>query len=118
MAQPRNLLGGHILSALVGVALRELLLERAGAPEWLGASLAVALSITVMMATSTLHPPGAATALIAVTGDTALRSLGFLYVLMPVAAGAAILLGVALVMNNVCTRDRPGLELAWPHKWH
>jgi hypothetical protein len=54
LAQPRNLLGGHVISTLIGVTAFKLL-----APHlWLAAALAVATSIAVMHATRTLHPPG------------------------------------------------------------
>jgi CBS-domain-containing membrane protein len=54
-----------------------------------------------MHATKTLHPPGGATALIAVIGGEKIHDLGYLYVLVPVAAGAAIMLAVALLVNNI-----------------
>lgn len=97
LAQPRNLIGGHVLSALIGVAIYKILPE---AP-WLASSLAVSTAIAAMHATKTLHPPGGATALIAVIGTEKIHSLGFLYALVPAGAGAAIMLLVALVFNNV-----------------
>ncbi|MEW6487044.1 MAG: HPP family protein [Thermodesulfobacteriota bacterium] len=97
LAQPRNLVGGHILSALVGVACQQAL----GPWPWFAAAAAVATSIALMHATRTLHPPGGATALIAVIGGEKIHALGFAYVLMPVAAGVAILLVVALAVNNI-----------------
>jgi CBS-domain-containing membrane protein len=96
-AQPRNLMGGHILSALIGVCAYKLMPGNL----WLGSGVAVATSIAVMHATRTAHPPGSATALIAVIGDDTVHNLGFLFVLMPVAAGALILLVVALIINNI-----------------
>jgi len=104
LAQPRNLLGGHILSALVGVTAYKLL----GGQLWLAAALAVAFSIAVMHATKTLHPPGGATALIAVIGGPKIHSLGYFFVVMPVGAAAALLLIVALLVNNLpATRRYP-----------
>lgn len=96
-AQPRNLLGGHIISAFIGVAAYRLL----PSPLWLSASLAVATSIAAMHLTRTLHPPGSATTLIAVIGDDKIHALGFSFVLMPVALGAVIMLVVALLVNNL-----------------
>jgi len=96
-AQPRNLMGGHILSALVGVCAYKLLPGQL----WLASGLAVATSIAVMHATRTAHPPGSATALIAVIGDDTVHKLGFLFVIIPVASGALILLLVALLINNI-----------------
>ncbi len=97
LAQPRNLLGGHILSAVIGVLCWKFL----GQNLWLAESMAVATSIAVMHATRTLHPPGGATALIAVIGSPAIHKLGFLYVLIPATIGPLILLMVALLVNNI-----------------
>ncbi|MGO8760970.1 MAG: HPP family protein [Desulfobaccales bacterium] len=102
LAQPRNLLGGHVISALIGVTAFKLLEPHL----WLAAALAVATSIAVMHATKTLHPPGGATALIAVISGPKVTSLGYLYVLVPVAAGALVMLAVALIVNNLAPRRR------------
>ncbi|MCD6151505.1 MAG: HPP family protein [Deltaproteobacteria bacterium] len=97
LAQPRNLLGGHIISALIGVTCYNLF----HAEMWLASALAVATAIAAMHATKTLHPPGGATALIAVIGSVKIHNLGYLYAIMPVGAGAIIMLIVALLMNNI-----------------
>ncbi|MCK9420577.1 MAG: HPP family protein [Nitrospirae bacterium] len=97
LAQPRNLIGGHVISGLVGVACYQL----AGETIWIAAALAVSLAIVAMLATKTLHPPGGATALIAVIGGAKIHSLGYLYAFVPAGAGAAILLIVALIVNNL-----------------
>lgn len=102
LAQPRNLLGGHVVSAILGVTVAQLLPDIV----WITAPLAVALSIVGMQITKTLHPPGGATALIAVTGSAKIKALGFLYVLYPVLSGALILLVVALVFNNMTSHRR------------
>ncbi len=97
LAQPRNLIGGHVLSALIGVSAYKLFPTNI----WLAAALAVATAIAVMHITKTLHPPGGATALIAVIGGAKINSLGYFYALVPVGAGAAIMLVVALLVNNI-----------------
>ena len=97
LAQPRNLLGGHILSALIGVASYNALHDHI----WLAASVAVATAIAVMHVTRTLHPPGGATALIAVIGGESIHDAGYWYVLAPAGLGAVILLIVALLVNNI-----------------
>ena len=102
LAQPRNLVGGHLISAGVGVTAYYLLSPF----PWLAAAAAVATSIAVMHATRTLHPPGGATALIFVMGSSKIHHLGYLYVLMPVGAGAALMLLVALLVNNLSPRRR------------
>ncbi len=97
LAQPRNFLGGHIISALIGVASYKIFHNHM----WLTASVAVATAIAVMHATKTLHPPGGATSLIAVIGSQKIHNLGYLYVIIPVGLGALIMLVVALLVNNI-----------------
>jgi CBS-domain-containing membrane protein len=97
LAQPRNLVGGHVVSALVGVAAWKLLHQ----DPWLAQAVAVATAIALMHATKTLHPPGGATALIAVIGSDAVHDLGFFYVLVPATLGPLLLLLVALLVNNI-----------------
>lgn len=97
LAQPRNLIGGHTVSAIIGVTVMQLFPDTL----WIAAPLAVSLSIITMQFTKTLHPPGGATALIAVTGSNDIHSLGYVYVLFPVLSGAAILLMIALIFNNM-----------------
>lgn len=97
LAQPRNLVGGHLVSAIIGVTIQKLLPELI----WIAAPLAVSLSIVFMQITKTLHPPGGATALIAVTGSAEIKNLGYLYVISPVLSGALILLIIALIFNNL-----------------
>ena len=109
LAQPRNLMGGHILSAIVGVASYKLL-GHINMP--LAAAVAVSFAIMLMHATKTLHPPGGATALIAVIGGKGIYKLGFLYALMPAGLGALILLIIALLVNNL-SKDRKYPEFWW-----
>lgn len=102
LAQPRNLVGGHVLSALVGVACYQ----------WLGdfpvmaAATAVATAIALMHATRTLHPPGGATALIAVIGSERVHELGYWFALVPAGAGAVAMLVVGLAVNNLSRSRR------------
>lgn len=102
LAQPRNFLGGHVISALIGVMAFKFL-----APHlWLAAALAVATSIAVMHATRTLHPPGGATSLIFIMGSDKIHNLGYFYAIMPVGAGVLIMLAVALLVNNLVPQRR------------
>lgn len=97
LAQPRNVIGGHIVSALVGVVAFKLL----GDHLWLAEATAVASAIAVMHLTKTLHPPGGATALIAVIGGEKIHGLGFGYALAPVGAGAVAMVLIAVLVNNI-----------------
>lgn len=102
LAQPRNLIGGHVISAIAGVACYKLF----GPNLWLASSMAVATAIALMHITKTLHPPGGATALIAVIGGDQVHNLGFLYPIMPVASGAGVMLLIALIVNNLSENRR------------
>ncbi|MEG0851951.1 HPP family protein [Flavobacterium plurextorum] len=96
-SQPRNLVGGHVISAFIGVTVHKL------APDiiWIAAPLAVSLAIIFMQITKTLHPPGGATALIAIIGSDKIKALGYFYVVSPVLVGTLILLLTALLFNNM-----------------
>jgi CBS-domain-containing membrane protein len=96
-AQPRNLIGGHVISAVIGVTTYKLL----PAHLMLAAPIAVATSIAAMHATKTLHPPGGATALIAVIGSQKIHNLGYMYALIPGGVGPIVMLVVALLVNNI-----------------
>ena len=102
LSQPRNLIGGHVISAIIGVTIHK------SFPDiiWLTAPLAVSLSIVVMQISKTLHPPGGATALIAIMGSEKVKALGYGYVLSPVLTGTLILYFVALIFNNMTSRRR------------
>lgn len=90
LAQPRNVVGGHVVSALAGITVCQLL-----GTTWWTITLGVGLAILLMLATRTLHPPGGATAFVAVA-----QAQGWTFVVTPVFAGAALLVIVALVFNN------------------
>jgi CBS domain-containing membrane protein len=95
LSQPWPLLGGHVVSAAVGVTCRELI------PDTLLASAsAVALALVVMQMLRCLHPPGGAAAMIAALGGSDVRELGYWYVLAPVGLNALVLLLLALLINN------------------
>mgnify|MGYP000843984316 FL=1 len=100
-SQPRNLIGGHLISSIVGVTVAKFVPDIL----WLTAPLAVSISIVLMQITKTLHPPGGATALIAIIGSPKIKALGYWYVLYPVLVGALILFVVALIFNNI-TKNR------------
>jgi CBS-domain-containing membrane protein len=107
LAQPRNFIGGHVISALIGVTAYKLLPGQM----WLASALAVSTAIVIMHATKTLHPPGGATALIAITGSNQIHDLGYFYVVMPTAIGTVVLLIVALMVNNIAKNRR------YPEYW-
>ncbi|WP_148716225.1 HPP family protein [Chitinolyticbacter meiyuanensis] len=95
LGQPWPLVGGQVISALVGVACARYL-----PASWPVAGLAVGAAIVAMHYTRSLHPPGGAAALTAVIGGESVRQLGFGFALLPVGLNALLLLAVALIANN------------------
>jgi len=93
---PRNVIWGHVISAMIGVSIAALPL-----PAWIESALAVALSILVMQLTRTVHPPGGATALIATLDSPVVTQLGFGYVVHPVGIGASVLVLIAMLSNRL-----------------
>ena len=113
LAQPRNLVGGHVICALVGVTVHYIIPNEI----WLSSAFAVSLSIVMMQITKTLHPPGGATALIANIGSATVTSLGYFYVLSPVLSGVLILLFVALIVNNMTSHRSYPKNKNWYKIW-
>lgn len=109
LSQPRNLIGGHILSAAIGVTIY----KYCSFDVTLLGALAVSLSILAMHFTRTLHPPGGATALIAVIGGAEVQDTGYLFVVFPIFAGTLILLIVALFINNLSGNPKRHYPRYW-----
>lgn len=94
LSQPWPVLGGHLLSAFIGV-----LCARSIDNQALAAACAVGFAIGAMHHFRCIHPPGGATALTAVLGGSAIHDLGFHYILMPVMANALAMLLLAVAIN-------------------
>jgi len=113
LAQPRNLIGGHLICAFVGVSVHKLIPSEI----WLSSALSVSISIVMMQITKTLHPPGGATALIANIGSEKIKALGYLYVLSPVLTGVIILFLTALFFNNRTSHRSYPKNKIWYKFW-
>ncbi|EDM38609.1 CBS-domain-containing membrane protein [Pedobacter sp. BAL39] len=113
LAQPRNLIGGHVVCAIIGVTIHKLIPSEL----WLSSAISVSLSIVAMQVTKTLHPPGGATALIANIGSAKIQSLGYFYVLSPVLSGVLILFLVAVVCNNATSHRSYPKNKSWFKFW-
>jgi len=94
LAQPWNVFGGHIISAVVGVICAQFVPIAA-----IAAALSVGLAIGAMYYARCIHPPGGATALAAVIGGAQIHSLGFEYIITPVLVNVMTILTVALLFN-------------------
>ena len=109
LSQPRNLIGGHILSAFIGITVYKYVPMEIS----ILSALAVSLSIVLMHFTRTLHPPGGATALIAVIVSSQIHELGYMFVMTPIATGTLILLIIALVVNNMSNNPNRHYPRYW-----
>lgn len=94
LGQPWNVLGGHLVSAAIGVACARYIPDMA-----LAAAASVGLAIGAMHYLRCIHPPGGATALTAVVGGPGIHALGFQYLLTPVLLNVAVILTVAVLFN-------------------
>ena len=93
-AQPWNLVGGHAISAIVGVACWQWI------PDYvIAASASVGIAIGLMYLARCTHPPGGATALAAVIGSEQLHRLGYAYEFEPVMLNVLTILAVAVAFN-------------------
>jgi CBS-domain-containing membrane protein len=100
-AQPRALIGGHLVSALVGL----LVLAVIGPQPW-AAAMAVGLAIVAMHATRTFHPPAGINPLLIVTG-----AMPWTFLVVPVGAGALLLAAFAWGWHKI------GPDKNWPERW-
>ncbi len=100
-SQPRNVIGGHFLSSLIGL----LCLTLFGATWW-SVSIAVATSIAMMMLTRTTHPPAGSNPVIIY-----LLKPAWSFLLFPTLFGAVILVFIAVLYNNLANDGK------YPKHW-
>ena len=94
LAQPKNIFFGHIFSAASGVFIFNLIGDSSFA-----IAFSLFLAIFIMMITNTVHPPAGANPIIAILG-----AKSFEFVIMPVAAGATLIIIFAVIYNKVWKR--------------
>ena len=100
LAQPRNIFFGHIISSICGLIVIYFF-----DVTYLSIGLSVGLAVSLMMVTKTVHPPAGANPIIIMMGNE-----GFSFLLMPISAGAAILVLYAVIFNKyVYKRDYPNI---------
>lgn len=96
LAQPWNLVGGHLVSAIAGVVCGAFIPDQT-----IAAGFAVGTAILLMQLLNCLHPPGGATALVMVIGGTQLHGIDWQWSLYIVAINAGFSLLFALAINNL-----------------
>lgn len=103
LAQPWPFVGGQLISAFVGVACALNISETSTA-----AATAVGGSVLFMLLFRCLHPPGAATSLTPIMAGTSITSLGYSFVLVPVAINVLTMLFLVIIINRwVMAREYP-----------
>lgn len=101
LAQPWPVIGGNLLSSLVGLTAGHVL----GDP-WLGGSVAVGLAVAVMSLTRSLHPPGGACALLCALGATG-RIPWDAANMLPIVVNVFLLCGFGWLFNNLTGHPWP-----------
>jgi len=105
-AQPRALIGGHLVATLVG-----LLVVKATGPTAWAAALAVGLAMIAMHLTSTFHPPAGIDPLVVVANN-----MSWSFLLAPVGIGAVLLALFAFAWHNLVARGANRGD-TWPMRW-
>lgn len=105
-AQPRALIGGHLVSTLVGL----LIVKLCGPAPW-AAALAVGLAMVAMHLTDTFHPPAGIDPLVVVVNN-----MSWSFLVVPVGAGALLLALFAFAWHNLVAR-RVNKSDTWPTRW-
>ncbi|MEN8167533.1 MAG: HPP family protein [Pseudomonadota bacterium] len=93
VSQPWNLLGGHLISAFVGVSCYLFVPN-----ELVASSLSIPFAMLLMHYLRCMHPPGGATAITAVVGGANVHALGYAFMIIPVFFNAIILLSIAMAI--------------------
>jgi CBS-domain-containing membrane protein len=99
-AQPRALVGGHVVATLVGLAM----LWSTGPQAWAAAAAAVGLAVLAMVVTGTFHPPAGINPLLVAS------NLPWSFLLVPVVAGAVLLTAFACIWHRWVRRQ------PWPQR--
>ena len=109
MAQPWPVIGGNIVSTMIGVVIYQAIPNME-----LAASIAVGAAILIMSLLRCLHPPGGASALTAVIGSDAIHTAGFGFALLPVGINSVTLVMVGLLFHGLTSHSYPHRPLPAP----
>ncbi len=99
-AQPRSIIGGHVISSTIGLLVLALL-----GRHWFALGLAVALSAAAMMLARAVHPPAGSNPIIVF-----LALPGWDFLLFPTLFGALAMVGIGVAYHRAC-------GFAYPHYW-
>ena len=98
LSQPRNIIGGHMISAFIGLLFYYLF-----GSGMLSITLSVFLTIFCMAIMGIIHPPAGANPIIIILGG-----YSWSYLVTPVLIGAVVIVLIGLLINNLrSTRKYP-----------
>lgn len=114
LAQPWPVMGGHLVSALIGMVV-----HASGLAPWLGAAIAVGASIAAMGLLRCPHPPAGGTTLVTALAGPAVAASGWHFLLVPLSLNIAMLLGCALAWNRLTGHSFPhrAMPVPPPQAW-
>lgn len=100
VSRPWNLVGGHVVSAVVGITCYQ----------WIpvpvvAVAVATGASMVLMGWLRCMHPPGGATAISAIIGGESVHHLGYAFVVVPVMVNSIILLSIAMAVATLRVRN-------------
>lgn len=105
-AQPRALIGGHLLSTLIGLVVVKI----CGPAPW-AAAVAVGLAMVAMHVTGTFHPPAGIDPLVVVVNN-----MPWNFLVIPVGLGALLLALFSFAWHNLVARGSNKGD-TWPERW-
>lgn len=100
-AQPRNVIGGHFVSTLVGLVFLHYI-----SPDWWSMALSLATALSLMQLLKVPHPPAGSNPFIVF-----LVGANWEFLFTPTLIGASLLVLVALFYNNLSK------ERSYPKYW-
>lgn len=117
VAQPRNVVGGHVLSAAIGFAAFYLISSQGGEvtdmQNMLAMAIGVGAAISGMQFFRVVHPPAGANPLVIIMAGVGGNAYGFDFMIFPVLLGSVLLVGIAAAVNNISTPE----DQKWPVYW-
>jgi len=95
LAQPANVIGGHLLASAIAITLRGVL-----PPEWWAIGLAVGAAMLAMAVLRLTHPPAGADPIVIFLGDPT-----WSFLLTPILAGTVVLVALATLLHRLPPRE-------------
>lgn len=106
LAQPMNVIGGHMVASLIALTMRMAL-----PGEWWAIALAVGVVIAIMALLRIIHPPAGADPVVIFLADP-----GWTFLLVPIFTGSLVLVAVATLIHLIPPHNTP-YPKSWTVSW-